>query len=108
MDEGLKMRIEHATHRAGGYGVEAGVQEMLQAMQTGRFKVFKHLQDWWNEFHAYHRKDGQIVKEVDDLMAATRIAWMDRRFACVKPVPVETGDVGVYEPFGEVGEEVYH
>src|SRR5215475_2105605 len=24
----------------------------------GRFKVFKHLNDWWEEFRLYHRKDG--------------------------------------------------
>ena len=41
--------------------------EMLERMQTGRLKVFSHLQDWWQEFRLYHRKDSLIVKERDDL-----------------------------------------
>ena len=55
--------------------------DMLTRMQTGRFKVFKHLHDWWEEFRLYHRKDGKVVKENDDLMAATRYALMMLRFA---------------------------
>ncbi len=39
-------------------------------MQTGQFKVFKHLNDWWDEFRLYHRKDGkEICEEFDDLIA---------------------------------------
>ena len=55
--------------------------DMLQRMQSGRFKVFKHLNDWWEEFRLYHRKDGKVVKEGDDLMAATRYASMMLRLA---------------------------
>ena len=39
--QGLKMLGEHATHSEGGFGVEAGITEMLTRMQTGRFKVFR-------------------------------------------------------------------
>jgi hypothetical protein len=70
------MLNEHATHEAGGYGIEAGISDLLERMQTGRFKVFSHLNDWWEEFRLYHRKDGLIVKEFDDLMSSTRIANM--------------------------------
>jgi hypothetical protein len=78
---GLSMLAKHATFPDGGNGVEAGIMEMLQRMQTGRFKVFAHLEEWLAEFRMYHRKDGQIVKERDDLMDATRYAIMMRRFA---------------------------
>ena len=61
--------------------VEAGVSEMLTRMETGRFKVFVHLNDWFEEFRLYHRKDGVIVKEFDDLLCATRYGLMDLRFA---------------------------
>ena len=44
-------------------------------------KVFKHHNDWWEEFRLYHRKDGKVVKEGDDLMCATRYALMMLRFA---------------------------
>lgn len=86
--EGLNMHNEHATHEAGGYGTEAGVTEILNRMETGRFKVFAHLNDWFEEFRLYHRKDGLIVKERDDLMSATRIAVMMRRHA--KPMTKKT------------------
>lgn len=64
-----------------GNGVEAGVIDMLERMQTGRLKVAAHLADWWEEFRLYHREDGKIVKEGDDLMSATRYAIMCLRFA---------------------------
>lgn len=80
-EAGLNMLPGHSTHPDGGYGVEAGISEMLTRMQTGRFKVFSHLADWWSEFRYYHRKDGLIVKERDDIMDATRTALMSLRFA---------------------------
>lgn len=78
---GLNMLAVHATFADGGNGVEAGVMELLQRMQSGRFFVFEHLNDWWEEFRMYHRKDGLIVKERDDIMDATRYAMMMLRFA---------------------------
>ena len=50
-------------------------------METGKFKVFSPLLDWFEEFRLYHRKDGKVVKEGDDLLAATRYAVMMLRFA---------------------------
>ena len=86
--QGLNLLHEFA-HYVEGNGqksvsVEAGLMDMLTRMQTGRFKVFKHLNDWWEEFRLYHRKDGKVVKEGDDLMAATRYALMSLRFATTK------------------------
>ena len=43
--------------------------------------MFKHLSDWFEEFRLYHRKDGKVVKEGDDLMCATRYALMMLRHA---------------------------
>ena len=93
-DTGLNMLREHATHApdpgkpegSGGNGVEAGLMEMLDRMQTGRLKVFAGLDDWMQEFRLYHRKDGRVVKERDDLMSATRYGLMMRRKAIVQPV----------------------
>ena len=50
----------------------------------GKLKVFKHLNDWFEEFRLYHRKDGKVVKEGDDLMAATRYGIMMLRFASTR------------------------
>lgn len=83
-EAGLKMLPERATFEDGSNGLEAGVAEMYDRMQTGRLKVFSHLSDWWEEFRLYHRKDGQIVKVNDDLISATRYAMMMRRMAVVR------------------------
>jgi hypothetical protein len=84
--QGLNVLSQHATHEEGGYGVEAGIVEMLDRMKTGRFKVFSTLAGWFAEKRGYHRKNGVIVKERDDLMSATRVALMMRRFAEAKRV----------------------
>ena len=82
--QGLNILHEHAQFEDKSVSVEAGLMDMLTRMQTGRFKVFKHLNDWWEEFRLYHRKDGKVVKEGDDLMSATRYAIMMLRFASTK------------------------
>lgn len=82
---GLNMLEEKATWEDGSNGVEAGVLEMLDRMQTGRFKVFSHLEEFFEEFRLYHRKDGKIVKLMDDIISATRYAIMMKRFARTKP-----------------------
>lgn len=93
--QGLNMLRDKATHDpkpgeaegSGGNSVEAGITEMLDRMQTGRWKVFSHLNDWFEEFRMYHRKDGLIVKLKDDVISASRYAMMMRRFAKAKPQP---------------------
>ena len=75
------MLDEHATHAAGGMGIEAGITEMFERMQTGRFKVFRGQEQWLEEFRYYRREEGLIVKERDDLISSTRYAIMMRRFA---------------------------
>ncbi len=79
--QGLEMLHEKATFSDGSNGVEAGLSEMLDRMQTGRWKVFKHLTEWFDEFRLYHRDNGKVVKEHDDLLSASRYAMMMLRFA---------------------------
>ena len=83
--QGLRLLRERASFEDGSNGVEAGVSEMLERMQTGRWKVFEHLEDWFAEFRLYHRKDGLIVKQKDDRLSAARYAMMMKRFAARKP-----------------------
>lgn len=92
--QGLNFLHEHATHESGGNGVEAGILEMLERMQTGRFKVFSGQDDWLGEFRLYHRENGKIVKERDDLLAASRYALMMRRFAEQPRGERKTGHAG--------------
>jgi hypothetical protein len=84
-NEGLNLLKRYAEWEDGGTGVEAGVIGMLDRMQTGRFKVFRHLTEWFAEKRHYHRKNGRIVKERDDLLCATRYALMMLREASTKP-----------------------
>jgi phage terminase large subunit-like protein len=80
---GVNMLGSHFTNPDGGNSVEPGIMDMLQRMQSGRLKVFDHLGDWFAEMRMYHRKDGKIVKERDDIMSATRYAVMSLRYASV-------------------------
>ena len=80
-DQGMMMMPSKATFPDGSNGVEAGIMEMLDLMQTKRFHVASHLNDWFEEFRLYHRKNGQVNKIFDDLMSATRYAWMMSRHA---------------------------
>ena len=81
------MLSQRASFSDGTNGVEAGLMDMLDRMHTGRLKVFSHLTEWFEEFRLYHRKDGKVVKEMDDLMSATRYALMMIRFAVTPPRP---------------------
>jgi len=83
--QGLNLLSEKATFRDGGNGVEAGVMDMLDRMQTGRWKVFSTCGGWLQEFRLYHRIDGLIVKERDDRISASRYGLMMLRYAKTEP-----------------------
>lgn len=54
---------------------EAGVQTVLQRMQTGRLKIFKNCVKTITEFRVYARDDNGIIKKGNDhLMDAMRYA----------------------------------
>jgi phage terminase large subunit-like protein len=92
--EDVAMLPERATFEDGKSGVEAGISEILERMQTGRLKVAAHLNDWWEEFRLYHRKDGIIVKEGDDALDAMRYGIMMLREAITKPEPRKATHAG--------------
>jgi hypothetical protein len=84
--EGLFMWHERATFEDGGHGLEAGLEEMLNRMQTGRWKVFTTCAGWLAERRIYHRKivqgvGSKVVKEKDDRISASRYGMMMRRIA---------------------------
>jgi hypothetical protein len=92
-NEGLPMRLEHAQFppladgdpKESRISVEAGIQEMLTRMQTGRWKVFSTCTKWFEEFRLYRREKGVIVKLLDDHISASRYGMMDLRFAVTPP-----------------------
>lgn len=79
--EGLNMLVDRATFEDGTNGVEAGVMEMLKRMENGTLKVFEELEEFFEEFRLYHRKEGKIVKKFDDIISAIRYGMMMLRFA---------------------------
>lgn len=80
----------------GGNSVETPLMEMLERMHTGRWKVFKTCRMWMEEKRMYHRDlNMKIVKYADDVISASRYAYMMRRFATtetikvkMKPIPI--------------------
>lgn len=94
-EAGFTMLPEHATWPDGSNGVEAGLFELRELMMQGKFKVFAGLRDWLDEFLQYHRdENGKIAKVKDDLLDATRYAYMMRRYAVSKrdtdlQIPIE-------------------
>ena len=65
--------------------MEAGIADMLERMRSGRWKVFRSCGGWLGEFRTFHRKNGRIVKLVDDRISASRYALMMLRCASVRP-----------------------
>lgn len=81
-EAGFKMLHERATWPDGSNGVEAGIFEIRDLMQKGKFKIFAGLRGVFDEVNQYHRDDkGKIVKVRDDLLDAIRYAYMMRRYA---------------------------
>ena len=84
MQHGCNMLAESARYddfKGGGQSREPITIEILERMRTGRFKVFRHLHEWFEEKRMLHRKDGRIVPEKDDIESATRYAVMSLRYA---------------------------
>lgn len=107
--EGINMLSSNARFEDGSNGVEAGLADMLMRMETGRWKVFRHLTDWFEEKRMYHRRDGKIWKEFDDLLAASRYLLMDLRYA--KRVNKPMGTINGYpytEDMGVQKQEAYN
>ena len=84
--ERLLLTPSHATWEDGTVYTERGVLDMQERMATGRLRVASHLGDWAEEYGMYHRKDGQIVKERDDLLSATRMVIMAKRHMRALPL----------------------
>jgi hypothetical protein len=84
-ESGWDMLDVHAQWIEGGNGVEAGIVELYRLMELGKFKVFSHLAEWFEEKTHYHRDEkGKIAKVSDDMLDATRYAYMMRRYAIMK------------------------
>lgn len=93
-------------YKLGGQPREPATIDILERMQTGRFKVMRTLSKWFDEKRMLHRKKMQIVSERDDIESATRYAVMMLRYAISggeahtsRPDVVEQR----YDPFAAIG-----
>lgn len=101
-EQGLTMLHEHAQfERLNGsasdtvtslISVEAGIQDMLTRMLTGRLKVFSSLSGWFREKRLYRRENGKLIKLDDDHISASRYGLMMLRYAATKPMETRTRD----------------
>ena len=92
-EAGFMMLHGKAEWEAGGNGVEAGIYELRDLMQKGKFKVFVGQRGFFDEFNQYHRDaNGKIKKTMDDILDAIRYAYMMRRYA------IQYGDIGNKAP----------
>ena len=95
----LGFSARYDNDKGGGQDTEPIVMEINERMRTGRFKVFRHLDRYFRELRMYHRKDGQIVKKNDDILAAVHYAVMMKRFAePLTPPPLMPETVSDYNP----------
>lgn len=68
--QGVNMRLPDKS-------VDAGIQEVMSRLSTGRLKIFSTCQKLIDEFRRYHYNDKQqIVKQHDHLMDCLRYACM--------------------------------
>lgn len=77
----LPMSARFDDEKGGPQPVEAVVTEVIERARTGRLKVFRSCQDWVDEAHRLHRRDGRIVALHDDVMKASFYAIMMLRYA---------------------------
>ncbi len=89
VEKGVKMLSRSARYdnKTGGrQAVEPVVQDVINMMQQGQFKVFESCKEFFEEFRSYHRDDsGKIVAKRDDVLKACFYAVMMRRYAKTKP-----------------------
>lgn len=82
--QGIRMRLADKA-------VDAGIQDLLDRLSTGRLKVFSTCQKWLEEFRRYsYDEQGGIRKQDDHLMDATRYAIRGLKYATTqRTAPVE-------------------
>lgn len=82
--------------------VETGLYTVWELLSTGQIKIFKDLNNFFNEYRLYRRDEsGKIVKSNDHLMDATRYLIMGRDH--FRQPPVKQKRSGNYLPNSDIG-----
>jgi phage terminase large subunit-like protein len=78
---GANMLPKHATnHGTNHNNVEPGLEEIREAMYTGKLTIAPHNSELLEEIRHYHRDENfKLVKQRDDLICALRYAVMMKR-----------------------------
>lgn len=80
----LSMSARYDNDTGGRQEEEPIITDILQRMVTGRWKVFSSCSYWLEEFRSYHRKNGILVANREDVLKASFYAMMMIRFAAPK------------------------
>jgi len=72
---------------------EANIYEARQRIETGRLKVFDTLPMFREEYESFHRNEGRIVKEFDDLVDCLLYMLSKMETFTTKPVKRPGGSV---------------
>ena len=79
---------------------QSGVPEVLQRMRSGRLKVFRTLENFFQQYRLYRRDEhGQVVKQNDLLMNCLRylcVSGRDRM--CTEPTPWQGWHLSEMQP----------
>lgn len=70
-EAGLKSTIDFQNPDGSRY-VEPGIMEINERLRTDRLKIFSNCQHVLREMRMYHRKEGKLVKQDDDVLDALR------------------------------------
>ncbi len=106
-DHGANMMSKSARYPKGvGEKVDKGgaqplwpvIDDLLERMRSGRFKVFSHLAPWFEEKRGYYRKDGRLSTKRDDILKATFYALMMLRYAIAPSSIGNRGSSGMQRP----------
>ena len=66
--------------------VESGLYDVLQALSSGKLKIFSTMNSFLGEFRIYRRDEkGKVVKENDHLMDCMRYLWTSLDIAHAEP-----------------------
>ena len=71
----------YVPEKGSGQAREPIIGECYERMVSGRLKVFKHLNDWFEEKRMYHRKDNKVMTVNDDIISAMHYGVMMLRHA---------------------------
>lgn len=96
--------------KSGGNAVDTGIQVINAAIRQGKFKVFRGLIDFMDEFRQYHRSEptiqnpmGKIVKVRDDILDGVRYGVMMQRYAIIKGETNRVKKVHIPTPIRAMG-----